>query len=129
MSDRRRYRPKSDQFVVAVPLRFETDGFIYKKWGGEQRCKQGDWIVENGDEFYTVDADVFARTYRQTSPGVYRKITPVWAEVAQEAGHVATKEGLTQYDKGDYLVFNNEDGTDGYATRPEKFEASYAPDE
>lgn len=129
MTDRRRYRPKPDQFVVAVPLRFDTDGFTYKKWGGEQRCKPGDWIVDNDGDFYTVDAEVFARTYRELSPGLYRKITPVWAEIAQEAGDLPTKEGLTHYEKGDYVVFNNEDGTDGYAMSAGKFESIYEPDD
>jgi hypothetical protein len=129
MTDRRRYRPKTDRFVVAVPLQFDTDGFVYQKWGGEQRCKRGDWIVDNDGDFYTVDAEVFARTYREHSRGLYQKITPVWAEIAQEAGHVPTKEGLTKYDPGDYLVFNNEDGIDGYAMSARKFESLYEPDE
>jgi hypothetical protein len=129
MSNRRRYRPRPDKLVIAVPLRLDTDGFTYRKWSSEQRCKQGDWIVDNGGDFYTVDAEVFARTYQQASPGVYRKVTPVWAEVAQEAGQVVTKEGMTRYEKGDYLVFNREDGTDAYATRAEKFEASYELDD
>ena len=85
MTKRRLYRAKPDNFVVAVPLRFDTAGFVYKKWGGEQRCKPSDWIVDNDGDFYTVGAVVFARTYCEVSPGVYRKITPVWAEIAQEA--------------------------------------------
>lgn len=129
MTNRRRYRPRPDNFVVAVPLQFDTDGFVYVKWGGEQRCKPGDWIVDNDGDFYTVDAAVFARTYRKASPGVYRKITRVWAEIAAESGQVTTAEGATSYEKGDYLVFNNEDGTDGYATSASKFESKYEPDD
>lgn len=129
MTERRRYRRKPDQFVVAVPLRLETDGFVFRKWGGEQRCKQGDWIVDNNGEIYTVDAQVFAQTYREVHRGAYRKTTPVWAEVAENAGQVSTKEGQTHYEPGDYLVFNNEDGTDGYAIKAEKFQSSYELDE
>jgi hypothetical protein len=129
MTERRRYRRKPDQFVVAVPLRLDTDGFVFRKWGGEQRCKQGDWIVDNDGEIYTVDADVFARTYREVHRGAYSKITPIWAEVATSAGQVSTKEGQTNYEAGDYLVFNDEDGTDGYAMTAEKFQSSYELDE
>jgi hypothetical protein len=129
MTERRRYRRKPDQFVVAVPLRLDTDGFVFRKWGGEQRCKQGDWIVDNDGEIYTVDADVFARTYREVHRGAYSKITPIWAEVAASAGQVSTKEGQTNYEAGDYLVFNDEDGTDGYAMTAEKFQSSYELDE
>jgi hypothetical protein len=35
--------------------------------GAEQRCKRGDWLVDNGGEVYTVDGDSFARTYRTSA--------------------------------------------------------------
>lgn len=111
--------------VVAVRLALETDGFTYQKWGGTQRCKAGDWIVSNRGDTYTVDADSFARTYREVSPGVYRKVTPVWAERATAAGRVQTKEGSTGYQAGDYLVSNGPDGQDPYAVTASEFEATY----
>ena len=82
MGNRRRYRKKADQFVIAVQLDLNTEGFTYEKWGGEQRCKQGDWIVDNDGDVYSVDAEVFAKTYRKTGNGIYVKTTPIWAEVA-----------------------------------------------
>ena len=115
--------------MVAVRLALDTDGLVYRKWGSEQRAKQGDWIVDNQGDVYTVDADVFARTYRQTGPGIYVKATPVWAEQAQRAGKVKTKEGVTHYEAGDYLVSNNSDGSDEYAIAAAKFESLYAPDD
>jgi hypothetical protein len=129
MPERRRYRRRPDQFVVAVPLRLDTPGFSYRKWGAEQHCKAGDWLVDNDGDIYTVDADVFAATYRQVRPGTYLKISPVWAEAAGEDGSIATKEGHTDYKKGDYLVFNDQAGTDGYAMGAAKFESRYEPDE
>lgn len=129
MTARRRYRPKPDHLVAAVQLKFDTEGFTFRKWGGEQRCKRDDWIVDNDGEFHTVDAEVFARTYREVSRGAYRKVTPVWAEIADADGQVKTKEGSTQVKKGDYLVFNNEDGSDGYATVAQTFEANYELDD
>ena len=126
---RRRYRRRPDRPIAAVRLALETDGLVYRKWGSEQRGKPGDWIVDNDGDVYTIDAEVFARTYRQTGLGTYVKTTPVWAERAQQAGEVGTKEGVTHYDAGDYLVSNNRDGSDGYAIRAAKFTSLYEPDE
>ena len=128
MPDRRRYRRKADQYVVAVQLALDTEGFTYRKWGGEQRCKRGDWLVDNDGDIYTVDGEVFARTYRQARPGAYVKTTRVWAEIASEDGSVATKEGRSHYRRGDYLVSNNEDGTDAYCVSAAKFESMYELD-
>jgi hypothetical protein len=131
MSGRKRYRRRPDHFVVAVRVDLdlgEEEGFSYRKWGGQQRCKQGDWLVDNDGDIYSVDADVFARTYRQTGPGTYLKSTPVWAEVAKSAGRVRTKEGSSGYEPGDYLVSNAEDGADEYCVSARKFEAMYELD-
>ena len=115
--------------MTAVRLDLDIPGFTFRKWGAEQRCKRGDWIVDNDGDVYTVDAGVFARTYRQLSPGVYVKTTPVWAEVADSSGAIPTKEGESHYEKGDHLVFNEEKGGDGYCMTAEKFRAMYEPDD
>jgi hypothetical protein len=129
MTSRQRYRKKADQFVVAVKLDLETEGFTYRKWGAEQRCKPGDWLVDNQGDAYTVDHAVFSRTYRRVGPGTYVKTTPVWAEKAAQAGSIATKEGRSYYQEGDYLVFNDAAGTDGYCVGAAKFESMYEIDE
>jgi hypothetical protein len=129
MSSIQRYRRRPDQYVVAVRLQLDTDGFTYRKWGGDQRCKRGDWLVDNDGEVYTVDAESFAQTYRELRRGAYLKTAPVWARVADEDGGVTTKEGRTAYRQGDYLVSNNEDGSDAYAVEAPKFEAMYELDE
>jgi hypothetical protein len=114
--------------VAAVRLSLDTDGLVYRKWGAEQRAKPGDWIVDNDGDVYTVDAEAFARTYRKTGTGAYVKTTPIWAERAQSAGTVGTKEGVTHYEAGDYVVSNNSDGSDGYAITAATFEALYVLD-
>ncbi len=129
MTTRRRYRKKPECFVIAVQLELDTKGFTYHKWGAEQRCKPGDWLLDNDGDIYTVDKDVFAQTYRRIRPGAYVKTTPVWAEVAEAAGSVETKEGRSDYRKGDYLVYNNEDGTDAYCMSAPKFESMYELDD
>ncbi len=127
MASRRKYMKRAGALVVAIQLNLETGGFTYRKWGGEQRCKPGDWIVNNGGDVYTVDRDTFARTYRPESADLYRKVAPVWAEKADHDGAIKTKEGLTHYKAGDYLVFNDEGRQDGYAVTAPTFEAMYEP--
>lgn len=129
MSERRRYRRRPDQAVVAVRLPAESSGLTYRKWGGEQTAKAGDWLVDNDGDVYSVDADVFARTYRQVDRGAYLKTTPVWAQEASADGSVATKEGRTDYRKGDMLVSNAQDGSDSYAMGADKFHRMYEPDD
>jgi hypothetical protein len=127
MSERQKYVKRPDQKIHAVQLDLETDGFTYRKWGAEQRCKRGDWLVNNDGEAYTVDRESFARTYRHVGDGAYLKITPIWAKRVDAAGAVTTKEGTTHYERGDYLVFNQEDGGDPYAISKAKFERMYEP--
>ncbi len=129
MEKLRRYRKKADQFVVAIQLSLETAGFNYQKWGGEQRCKPGDWLVNNNDDVYTIDGEVFQGTYQKVATGRYVKVTPIWAKKATQTGSVTTKEGTSQYRAGDYLVFNHQDGTDAYCVQSEKFESMYELEE
>jgi hypothetical protein len=125
MAERHKYQKRPELSVTAVQLDLETNGFTYRKWGGEQQCRQGDWIVDNQGDVYTVNRETFARTYKQLSPGVFLKTTLVWAERADKAGTIPTQEGTTDYEPGDYIVYNNEDETDGYAMGKEKFESMY----
>jgi hypothetical protein len=127
MTERRKYRKKTDQRVVAVQLTLDTDGLVYRKWGGRQVAKRGDWLVDSAGDVYTVASDVFARTYKQLSVGVYLKTTPVWAQIATQPGSVKTKEGLSHYRKGDYIVYNEKDGSDGYCMTAAAFKSMYRP--
>lgn len=122
-----RYRRRPDRPVSAVRLLLDTEGLRYHKWGAEQLCKPGDWLVDNAGDVYTVDADSFERTYRAVGIGAYVKTTPLWATRAETAGSVATKEGRTHYAAGDYLVSNQEDGSDAYAIAADAFENLYEP--
>ena len=113
--------------VIAVQLKFSKAELVYEKWGGIQRATSGDWLLDNRGEVYTVEAETFARTYKETSMGLFIKVTPVWAERAIDAGLIETNEGTSFYSAGDYLVFNNEDETDGYPVEAAKFESMYEP--
>lgn len=127
MGERRKYLKKLVSCVVAVQIDLDTEGFSYSKWGGPQQCRAGDWLVNNEGDVYTVNRESFEHTYRLQSPGLYAKVTPVWAEIAEQAGEIRTKEGLTHYEPGDYLVFNGPDGEDGYAISRDRFEGMYEP--
>ncbi len=129
MGERKRYRRRPGQPVIAVQLKLETEGFKYRKWGDEQHCKANDWVVDNAGDVYTVDAKSFERTYTAEGLGTYVKTGKVWAEQAGFAGRVTTKEGSTGYEVGDWLVSNEEDGSDAYAVSAKKFEESYELDE
>ncbi len=119
------YRRREKTTVTAVQVDLDTEGFTYQKWGGTQRCKRGDWLLNNQGDIYTVNGETFAATYRNVSPGVYEKDTPVWAKRAEAAGVIRTKEGTTDYKAGDYLVFNDPEGRDGYAMAAETFHSLY----
>jgi hypothetical protein len=119
------YRKKPTEKVVAVQLDLETKGFTYEKWGGTQVCKPGDWLINNNGDVYTIDQQTFADTYEEAGLGRYAKTGTVWAEIAEEAGVVTTKEGSTEYQAGDYLVYNDEAGEDRYAVSRGKFELMY----
>jgi hypothetical protein len=121
------YRKKKQTAVTAVQLDLDTEGFEYKKWGGVQRCKRNDWLVNNQGDVYTIDAETFQTTYRQISPGTYEKSAPVWAERANTPGVIQTKEGSTAYEAGDYLVYNDSSGKDGYAVKSTNFHSMYEP--
>jgi hypothetical protein len=125
MTGRLKYVKRPSQSVTAVQLALQTKGFTYKKWGAVQRCKARDWIVDNDGDTYTVDRESFRRTYRRVGPGMYLKKTPVWAEVAAAAGRVKTKEGSTAYKRGDFIVYNQKNGADGYAVSAKNFKRMY----
>jgi hypothetical protein len=122
---RQRFKRKPDQAVTAVRLALGFDAFNYRKWGDTQRAMPGDWLIDNDGDVYTVAADTFARTYRAVGPGRWVKTTPVWAEKAVQAGSVATQEGRTAYQSGDWLVSNAQDGSDAYAVDAETFGRLY----
>ena len=120
-----KYKKRAGQTITAVQIKLDMPGFSYRKWGGLQQAKTNDWLVDNDGEIYTVDAVSFAATYLAVSPGRYVKTSSVWAKQAKTAGVIATREGSSEYDKGDYLVSNNELGTDEYCVNQEKFESMY----
>lgn len=128
MVSKKKYMKRNSSSVIAVQLNLKTEGFKYKLWGGAQTCKPGDWVINNAGETYTIDQKVFESTYKMESPGIYRKVAPVWANISEDSGSVKTSEGETHYQAGDYLVYKDEYGMDCYAVSRKKFESMYAPE-
>jgi hypothetical protein len=129
MSQHHRYRKKPGQIVIAVQLQLDFTDFVYHKWGAAQHAKPGDWLVNNDGEIYTVDRESFAHSYQEVQPGYYVKTTPVWARVATQAGQIKTKEGISYYQAGDYLLSNEPDGNDTYCISAARFQVMYELDE
>lgn len=127
MSGLRKYRRRERTQITAVRLALDTEGFTYEKWGGTQHAKSGDWLVDNAGDSYTIDAGSFEETYREVGPGLYEKQSPVWAEEALEPGTIRTREGSTDYEAGDFLVYNDPERKDGYAMKADTFHSLYEP--
>jgi hypothetical protein len=127
MSAFRKFKKKATSTVIAVQLNLDTPGFEYEKWGGKQKCKAGDWLVDNNGDVYTINKKTFEQTYREVSAGVYYKPVEVWAVPAEQDGKIQTKEGETSYVVGNVIVYNNEDLTDGYAMSKSTFDGMYEP--
>lgn len=126
------FEKKSDQqpaIAVQINLELATCPAViyYHKWGSRQEAKQGDWLVTRDGEAYTIDAESFAKTYKQVGPGQYIKVAKIWAEQTITDGSIPTKEGRTYYQAGYWLVYNEADRQDGYAVSHDKFTAMYQP--
>ena len=98
--------------------------------GRHPNRQTGDWLVKNGDEVYTIERQTFEDTYTATdTPGQYIKTGKVWAKRAPESGTIRTKEGSTRYQAGDWLVFNDPEGQDGYSVSAGRFSELYESEE
>lgn len=113
--------------ITAVQLKFSKAELAYEKWGGPQHAKEGDWLVDNQGEVYTIEAESFEKTYEAIGEGRFIKFAPIWAEQATSANSIVTKEGESFYSAGDYIIYNNEDGTDGYCITADLFKELYYP--
>lgn len=123
----RQYSKKASKPIRAVQLVLPACTLHYEKWGSTQQAKSGDWLVINGENSYTVDQDSFRETYRHQYGDWFRKTGAVWAEIAAIDGDIATREGVSHYRAGDYLVYNQPDRNDGYTVGKKEFEENYRP--
>lgn len=127
MSVRKQYRKRPELPVIAVALDIDIEEMHYRKWGHQQTAKRGDWLVDNDGDIYTVENQYFQDHYRKIKPGQYEKVGEIWAVEAEEPGSIPTKEGSTDYNAGDYLVYDSAEGGNGYAVGRARFKRMYEP--
>lgn len=94
--------------------------------GSDLDAAAGDWLLTDGRREWTVDADVFARSYERLADGTFRKSTTVQAVQLDEAVDVPTLEGVSAAVAGDWLLR----GVEGelWPVGDDHFRSRYAPD-
>lgn len=95
---------RSTATVHAVRL---TDEHRWTTAAGDELVgAAGDWLLSEGDDTWTVAADVFAATYEPVADGIYRKVALVQAAQLAEDVEVITLEGIATAGPGDWLARN-----------------------
>jgi len=123
-----RFTPNPSNFAIAIKIDLNlTTDLFYHKWGDVQMASSGDYLVLKNGETYTIEESSFESTYSPIpgQPGAYVKTGDVWAIVATEDGQITTKEGLTSFKAGDYIVSNDQLFEDTYAISRKKFDELY----
>lgn len=72
--------------------------------GSTLRAAAGDWELTDGTRTWTVASDIFAKTYTEVAPGVYRKTGRVQAVRLNEDAVIPTLEGESVARAGDWVV-------------------------
>jgi hypothetical protein len=80
-------------------------------------------------DVYIANVDGFERAYGMVSRDMFETHSSVWAEQAETAGAIETKEGSTHYCSDDYPIFNVPGRQNGYAIAAETFHSQYEPSE
>lgn len=74
--------------------------------GSRLTALAGDWLLETYGSTWTVNADVFERTYEKQADGTYLKIVAVTARKLTTEVDIVTLEGIAHALPGDWLVCN-----------------------
>jgi len=109
LENARLYRKKTTVFA----FRSKDTVVVYKPWGTGEG-KKGDWVlVGPGDDVYTCDAAIFAKTYKLvdlSQPHLYRKTGAIFALEMKRDFLMATLEGMEHGSAGDWIAQNPVDG-------------------
>lgn len=113
--------------IFAVRMDLDMDPLHYRRWGGEQTAKPGDWLVLSNGDTYTIDAAEFTKTYDRDpgKAGIFRKTAVTYAYEAIQGGKIFTLEGASDFEAGDYICASNPEMKDAYPVSRETFEATY----
>lgn len=117
------YRKKATHTVFAIQASIKGN-IYYEKWDHNQKATEGDYLVDNEGDVYTVEKVTFESTYTEVGDHRYAKTALVKAEQATESGKIRTLEGLSSHNAGDYIVHNPRQG-DVYVVPQNEFESVY----
>jgi hypothetical protein len=94
--------------------------------GSALSARAGDWRLSDGVEEWTVEADIFARTYRRLPDGRFTKDAPVDAARTDRPLDVPTCEGVARAEAGDWVLR----GVDGelWTVTDAYFRSTYTPE-
>lgn len=94
--------------------------------GSALSARAGDWLITDGVQEWTVEADIFARTYRRLPDGRFAKDAPVDAVRTDRPLDVPTLEGVARAEAGDWVLR----GVDGelWPVSDAYFRSTYTPD-
>ena len=92
--------------VVVRAVRVNEDTSWTTERGDPLSARAGDWWVIDGDDRWSVTADVFDATYESVGDDRFRKTPTVTAVQLNEPFAVQTLEGVATGAPGDWLVRN-----------------------
>lgn len=93
--------------------------------GSSLTAQPGDWLVSDGGSSWTVAADVFAATYRESGDGKFTKTAAVVARQLPVKVTILTREGPATAEAGDWVVRNP--GGEAWPVPKAEFERRYEP--
>ena len=92
--------------LVVQAVQVTEDSSWTTAHGDRLKARAGDWWVFDGDDRWSVTADVFAATYEAVGDEGFRKTATVTAVQVDEPFAVDTLEGVATGAPGDWLVRN-----------------------
>jgi hypothetical protein len=118
----RRYRP-----TAVVSARQLPDPLVWRtSRGADLRAEAGDWeLIDDDGDRWTVAPEAFTRSYQRRPDGRYAKLEIIEAVRLQHPVEVATHEGPSSADSGDWLLRDAEGAV--WPTTDQTFRRRYSP--
>lgn len=92
--------------LVVTATRLDERKIWRTATGSNLTAQPGDWLLCDGNDNWTVAADVFRATYRNLGGDQYAKFTIVRARQLSSRTTINTLEGPSLAEPGDWLVGN-----------------------
>lgn len=72
--------------------------------GNQATAKRGDWLLNSGQDEWTVNHEVFIATYKELEPGKYQKTARVFARELDREITTETEEGIASGKPGEMIL-------------------------